>query len=36
MSNAGGKLLKVVEMQFRYGTPGENNTRTLTLSASVD
>lgn len=30
--NAGGKLLKVVEMQYRYGTPKESKPLTLTLA----
>ena len=31
--NAGGKLLKVVEMQYRYGTTGKDGVkRTLTLA----
>lgn len=31
--NAGGKLLKVVEMQYKYGTAGKNGTpKTLVLS----
>lgn len=30
--NAGGKLLKVVEMQYRYGTPKEQKPLTLTLA----
>ncbi|MGH3427717.1 MAG: hypothetical protein ACRDQZ_09155 [Mycobacteriales bacterium] len=32
-SNAGGKLLKVVEMQYKYGTAGKDGSpRTLVLS----
>jgi len=30
--NAGGKLLKVVEMQYRYGSPKEQKPLTLTLA----
>lgn len=30
--NAGGKLLKVVEMQYRYGTPKEQKPLVLTLA----
>lgn len=30
--NAGGKLLKVVEMQYRYGKPQESKPLTLTLA----
>jgi hypothetical protein len=30
--NAGGKLLKVVEMQYRYGSPKESKPLTLTLA----
>lgn len=30
--NAGGKLLKVVEMQYRYGTPKEQRPMILTLA----
>lgn len=30
--NAGGKLLKVVEMQYQYGTKGDQGDRTLTLA----
>lgn len=33
--NAGGKLLKVVEMQYRYGAPGPNNTK-KTLALATD
>jgi len=32
--NAGGKLLKVVEMQFRYGTQNGDDSKTLILSVS--
>lgn len=30
--NAGGKLLKVVEMQYKYGTQGNGNERILQLT----
>jgi hypothetical protein len=30
--NAGGKLLKVVEMQYRYGAPKDQRPMTLTLA----
>jgi len=30
--NAGGKLLKVVEMQYRYGSPKESKPMSLTLA----
>jgi len=30
--NAGGKLLKVVEMQYKYGSPKESKPMTLTLA----
>jgi len=30
--NAGGKLLKVVEMRHRYGSQSGNNTKTLALT----
>lgn len=30
--NAGGKLLKVVEMEYRYGSPKESKPLTLTLA----
>lgn len=30
--NAGGKLLKVVEMQYRYGTPKAQTPLVLTLA----
>jgi hypothetical protein len=34
--NAGGKLLKVVEMQFKYGVPGDKSSeRELTLCPSL-
>lgn len=29
--NVGGKLLKIVEMQHRYGTTGENNSNPRSL-----
>ena len=32
MCNAGGKLLKVVEMQQKYGVEGEGRNKTLQLS----
>lgn len=31
--NAGGKLLKVVEMQYRYGSEKSTGTRNLTLAS---
>ena len=35
--NAGGKLLKVVEMQYRYGTPGaEGSRKNLVLVPMAD
>lgn len=35
--NAGGKLLKVVEMQYRYGTPtGSGVFRVLELAPSAE
>lgn len=35
--NAGGKLLKVVEMSYKYGTRNPNtNTRVLHLTAAVE
>jgi hypothetical protein len=34
--NAGGKLLKVVEMQYKYGTAGPGQKKTLTLAISED
>lgn len=30
--NAGGKLLKVVEMQYKYGTPKSSQPLSLTLA----
>ncbi len=33
--NAGGKLLKVVEMTYKYGTKNPDNTRVLYLTAEV-
>jgi hypothetical protein len=30
--NAGGKLLKVVEMQYKYGTDGPGQQKILTLA----
>jgi len=35
--NAGGKLLKVVEMQYKYGTdgPGQHKVLTLALEAPI-
>jgi hypothetical protein len=30
--NAGGKLLKVVEMQYKYGTEGPGQSKVLTLT----
>lgn len=30
--NAGGKLLKVVEMTYRYGTDGQQGNKTLLLA----
>lgn len=30
--NAGGKLLKVVEMQYKYGVQGKGNERVLQLT----
>lgn len=35
-SNAGGKLLKVVEMQFKYGVNGPGQQKVLMLSASSE
>lgn len=32
--NAGGKLLKVVEMQFKYGTQGAGQEKTLRLTVN--
>jgi hypothetical protein len=34
--NAGGKLLKVVEMQFKYGTLGPGQDKTLRLSLATE
>ena len=34
--NAGGKLLKVVEMQYKYGTQGKGNNRVLELTVEED
>jgi hypothetical protein len=34
--NAGGKLLKVVELQYRYGTPGPNATTRILKLAHFD
>lgn len=34
--NAGGKLLKVVEMQYRYGQPKSSAPMTLTLATGTD
>jgi hypothetical protein len=34
--NAGGKLLKVVEMQFKYGTQGAGQEKTLRLTVGAD
>lgn len=33
--NAGGKLLKVVEMQYKFGNPSERNGAVLVLAAGV-
>jgi hypothetical protein len=33
--NAGGKLLKVVEMQYRYGTQGPGQQKVLTLALEI-
>ena len=33
--NAGGKLLKVVEMQYRYGTHKDDRPKTLTLAPGM-
>ena len=33
--NAGGKLLKIVEMQYKYGTTEENGGKVLRLAAPV-
>lgn len=32
--NVGGKWLKVIEMQLKYGRPGQNGEKTLALSAA--
>lgn len=32
--NAGGKLLKVMEMQFKYGTQGKGQEKTLILAVT--
>lgn len=32
--NVGGKLLKVVEMQYKYGTQGKGQDKILTLAVS--
>ena len=34
--NAGGKLLKVVEMQYKYGTQGKGQEKILTLAVSEE
>jgi hypothetical protein len=34
--NAGGKLLKVVEMQYRYGQPKASAPMALTLAPGTD
>lgn len=34
--NAGGKLLKVVEMQFKYGTQGQGQEKTLRLTMETE
>lgn len=34
--NAGGKLLKVVEMSYKYGTEGKPGRRTLLLTVDED
>jgi hypothetical protein len=34
--NAGGKLLKVVEMQLKYGTPVANNESARVLNLTVE
>jgi hypothetical protein len=34
--NAGGKLLKVVEMQYKYGTKGPGQKKTLVLAMEED
>lgn len=33
--NAGGKLLKVVEMQYKYGTQGPGQQKVLTLALEI-
>lgn len=35
MVNAGGKLLKVVEMQLRYGTSGPGQDKVLVLADAI-
>ena len=34
--NAGGKLLKVVEMKYKYGTEGNGGNKTITLAIQED
>jgi len=34
--NAGGKLLKVVEMEYKYGTKGEGSKRKLMLAVDEE
>jgi hypothetical protein len=34
--NAGGKLLKVVEMQYKYGTTGKDNSKRLVLAVGTE
>lgn len=34
--NAGGKLLKVVEMQYQYGTTGDGSPKTILLAPGDD
>jgi hypothetical protein len=34
--NAGGKLLKVVEMQYKYGTTGKDNSKRLVLAVGME
>lgn len=36
MCNAGGKLLKVVEMQAKYGTDGKGQQKVLRLTGEAD
>lgn len=36
MCNAGGKLLKVVEMQMKYGTSGDGGRKDLVLAPAAD